>query len=182
MSSSGNHKSLITSEDGDLMKGRIAMSTKDLNRLEVLTKLKERRLRQGEAARVLGVTPRQVRRLVKRLEKEGPGGLISRKVGAPSNNRRDPEKTSQILAFCSQKNHYDFGPTLVQEYLCKEGSQKFSISSIRNVMIQNGLWLPKKVRELKVHPLRPRRLQYDGGQWPEQCLRDQSDECSGGGR
>ncbi len=40
-----------------LMEGRIPMSTKDLNRLETLTKVKEGRTNQKEASKVLGISP-----------------------------------------------------------------------------------------------------------------------------
>jgi len=41
------------------------MSTKELGRLEVLLKLKGRELIQAQAADILGVSTRQVRRLLK---------------------------------------------------------------------------------------------------------------------
>lgn len=59
------------------------MSTKDLNRLEVLTKAKDGLLKQVMAAQTLDLSPRLVRRLLQRLEAEGPRGVVSRKVGAP---------------------------------------------------------------------------------------------------
>ncbi len=51
------------------------------------------------------------------MKNEGPKGLISRKIGAPSNHRASSEKIVKILAFCNHEDHHDFGPTLTQEYL-----------------------------------------------------------------
>ena len=43
----------------------LQMSTRELNRLEIMQKLEEKRMRQKEAARILGVSVRQVKRLLK---------------------------------------------------------------------------------------------------------------------
>ena len=143
---------------------------RDLERLEVLKRIKEKRLKQFTAAQILNISPRQVRRLLRRLDAEGPKGLISKRVGVPSNNQLSCEAKKQILEFFEQKDHYDFGPTLAHEYMAESGASKFSISSVRNVMIQNGFWHSKKIRKLNVHPLRPRRpklgelIQLDGSE------------------
>ena len=50
------------------------MISKDLKRLEVLTDLKERRLKQTKGARILGISPRQFRRLLRVFRAEGPKG------------------------------------------------------------------------------------------------------------
>ena len=152
------------------MEARISMSTRDLSRFEVLTKVKNKQLRQCKAAGALGISPRQVRRLLKRLTSEGPKGLISRRLGVPSNNQVPEDQEKRILGFLGHKDHHDFGPTLVHEYLTEEGALKVSVSSVRNVMIKHGLWHPNEIRELKVHPLRTRRskmgelIQLDGSE------------------
>lgn len=152
------------------MKERISMSSKDLKRLEVLTDVKERRLKQSKGARILGISPRQFRRLLRAFRVEGLKGVVSKKVGAPSNNQLSLLEKTEILDFFKQEDHYDFGPTLAHEYLAEKGVSGFSISSVRNVMIKHGLWHAKEIRELKVHPLRPRRsrmgelIQLDGSE------------------
>ena len=152
------------------MEERIPMNKNDLERLEILTQVKEKRLKQLKGAGVLGISPRQFRRILRRFKAEGPKGVVSRKVGVRSNNRLSDKKKAQILGFFRQENHHDFGPTLAHEYLIESGVSKLSVSSVRNVMIQNGLWHPKEIRELKVHPLRPRRskmgelIQLDGSE------------------
>ena len=152
------------------MEARIFMSTRDLERLEVLNRIKEKRLRQSIAAQILDISPRQVRRLLRRLDAEGPKGLVSKRVGAPSNNQLSKELKDRILGFFKDADHYDFGPTLACEYLTESSIGRFSISSVRNTMIQHGIWHPKEIRKLKVHPLRPRRnkvgelIQLDGSE------------------
>ena len=110
-----------------------------------------------------------MRRLLRQMAAYGPQGIVSKKLRAPS-NRKLPEKTiHQILNFFQDPNHYDFGPTLAHEYLLEKGI-KASLSSVRNVMIRNGLLKPKRSRLLNIHPLRPRRtrkgelIQLDGSE------------------
>ena len=152
------------------MERRICMNKKDLSRFEVLTRVKNKHLTKSEAAKILEVSPRQLRRLLRRLASEGAKGLISKKLGVPSNNQVPSEQESLILDFLRRENHHDFGPTLAHEYLMEEGALKISVSSVRNVMIKHGLWHSKKIRELKIHPLRQRRprigelIQLDGSE------------------
>lgn len=152
------------------MKERIQMSQNDLNRLEILTKIKERRLTQTEGARILGITSRQIRRLSHKMSTLGPRGIVSKKVGAPSNHRLPSWKKDLIVDFFRDDKHWDFGPTLAHEYLMEHGCPKISVSTVRAVMIENGLWHPKQKRISKVHPLRERRpkkgelIQLDGSE------------------
>ena len=152
------------------MKERISMSTKELSRFEVFTQVKNRQLKKMKAARILGISPRQVRRLLKRFDFEGAKGLISKKLGISSNNQVSQEQKNLVLSFLKHGDHHDFGPTLTHEYLVEEGRLKISVSSVRNIMIQNGLWHPNKIKELIIHPLRPRRarmgelIQLDGSE------------------
>ena len=69
---------------------RITMSGKELRRVHVIRQVLDRKLTQVKAATVLGLSPRQVRRLVTRVRQEGDGGLVHRGRGQPS-NRRIPE-------------------------------------------------------------------------------------------
>jgi len=69
------------------MTERISMSINELGRLEELQKVHEKRQTIQQAAENLGLSPRQVKRLSKRLRTDGPQGLISRKVGKPGNHQ-----------------------------------------------------------------------------------------------
>jgi len=152
------------------MEERISMSISDLNKLEVLASVQKRALKRSKAAEILGISQRQLRRILRRFKAEGPKGVISRKVGAKGNRCLAPAKKALIVDFFRNPDHYDFGPTLVQEYLLASGAPKISVTAIRSVMIENGLWQSKLMRKLNVHPLRPRRekigelIQLDGSE------------------
>ena len=66
------------------------MSKKELTRKEIMGRLEEKRLKQKEAAAILNISERQVRRLLKRYRLLGAEGLISRHRGKPGNHQIDP--------------------------------------------------------------------------------------------
>jgi transposase len=58
------------------------MSKKELTRLEVMQRLKGKRLNQAEASEMLGISVRQVKRLYAAFRKAGAKGLVSQKQGS----------------------------------------------------------------------------------------------------
>ena len=70
---------------------RIALSSRERERLKVLHEVEEGHLKQVEAARRLHLTDRRVRRLQARWRQEGDGGLVHRLRGRRS-NRQIPER------------------------------------------------------------------------------------------
>ncbi len=90
----------------------VAMSTKELERLEVVRRVVEGRLTQAKAGEFIGLSERQVRRLCAAFEERGPVGLVSGKRGQPSNRRLRDELRSQAIEIVRER-YADFGPTLV---------------------------------------------------------------------
>ena len=60
---------------------RIELSQRERERLKVLHEMERGHLRQREAAGRLRLSARQVRRLLRRVKREGDGGLIHRLRG-----------------------------------------------------------------------------------------------------
>lgn len=143
------------------------MSKKELTRLEVMERLKGKRLSQAEASGMLRISVRQVKRLYRAYRKAGAKGLVSQKRGKASNHRLDEGVRQQALDLIS--THYaDFGPTLAHEKLVEVHGVKISRERVRQLMIAEGLWKPKRARRLVVHQMRERRacvgelVQIDG--------------------
>lgn len=149
------------------MKGIITMSNKEANRIPVLEKLLNKELKQKKAAEMLGVSPRQVRRLVKRYRLHKASGLIHGNRGRESNNKIKVEEIDRVLRIV-QKKYYDFGPTLAHEKLIEAGEIKFSVEKLRQAMIAAGMWKAKRKKYVQIHTLRERRamegelVQVDG--------------------
>ena len=73
------------------------MSYEELDRVSVIERVIEKRLTQREAARMLGLTSRQVRRLRRAYGRDGPGGLASKHRGRPGNRRLSAELRREAL-------------------------------------------------------------------------------------
>ena len=80
----------------------VRMSVQELKRVHVIRQAMGKALRQREASEVLGVTPRQVRRLIQRVRAEGDAGLMHRSRGKPSNRRHRPALKAQVLRLYGQ--------------------------------------------------------------------------------
>jgi len=132
------------------------MSTKEVNRLEVMQRVDEKRMNQKAAAELLGVSERQVKRLLHRYRQQGAGGLVSRRRGKPSNNQMAEETRRKTLDLLKSK-YKGFGPTLACEKLVEVEGLKISDESVRQMMLVEGLWKAKKARKVEVHQMRERR-------------------------
>jgi transposase len=131
------------------------MSKRELTRLEVMHRLKEKRLTQKQAAQVLGLSIRQVKRLWRAYQERGAAGLVSARRGKPSNNRLDAEVARQALDLI-KKNYGDFGPTLAHEKLTEVHRLCLSRESVRRIMIEEKIWKPKRAKQTPVYQLRER--------------------------
>ena len=92
------------------------MSAQELDRLTVIERVIEKRLSQAEAGKQLGVTTRQMRRLIERYRRDGAAGLVSKKRGMQSNRSYPDAVKNAVIALVRQRYH-DFGPTLITEKL-----------------------------------------------------------------
>ncbi|MHB8778209.1 MAG: ISNCY family transposase [Anaerolineales bacterium] len=143
------------------------MSTRELTRLEVMQRLKDKRLIQKEAAQVLGLSIRQVKRLWHQYQKQGAKGLVSKRRGKASNNRLEAAVAQQALDLIKKK-YSDFGPTLAHEKLAEIHKLGISRESVRKLMIEEGLWKARRAKRTGVHQMRERRaclgelVQIDG--------------------
>ena len=95
------------------------MSQRERDRLKVMAAVVKGERTQAEAARLLKRGVRQVRRIQRRLEAEGDGGVIHRLRGRPSNSRKDRHLREQIIE-TYRREYPDFGPTLAAEKLAEQ--------------------------------------------------------------
>jgi len=147
--------------------GTITMSLGELDRLKVIQALVDGGMKPRHAAQRLGLSTRQVRRLVERYEGQGAAGLVSHKRNRPSNNRLDPELADVALAIIRQR-YADFGPTLACEKLSEAHGLELSRETVRKLMTEVGLWIPRRQRPATICQPRNRRhclgelVQIDG--------------------
>ena len=137
---------------------RIELSQRERERLKVLHEVKRGHLRQREAAGRLQLSPRQVRRLLRRVKQEGDGGLMHRLRGRPSNRKIAACQQRRILAEV-RRRYADFGPTLAAEQLAQQGL-RVSRETLRQWMMEAGLWKARRQRLRPVHVWRERRAAF----------------------
>ena len=143
------------------------MSHKEIDRLGVIQQVAGKQLKQREAARQLGLSIRQVKRLVARYRAEGAAGLVSRhREKRPGNALSDAVR--QAILGIVRDNYADFGPTLACEKLAERYGYTVSVETLRQWMMADGPWKPKRRRQARIHQRRPRRpcrgelIQIDG--------------------
>ena len=145
----------------------LSMSQKELNRVDVIRDVCEKRLTQINAAKLLNLTRRQVQRLVNQYRCNGASGLVSLRRGQPSNRRFSPEFKRNALDIIKDK-YADFGPTFANEKLLEKHNIKLSSEALRHWMIAEGLWKSRAKPKPKTYQPRYRReclgelVQIDG--------------------
>lgn len=158
----------------------LTMSQKELDRLEIVKKIEEKRLTQVKGAKRLKISYRQMKRLVSEYRKQGPSGLISKKRAAPSNRKFDNffKQNAQTIV---EQSYYDFGPTFAAEKLLESHAIKINKETLRQWMIEWGLWKPKKCKSVVIHQQRTPRfcsgelIQIDGS--PHDWFEGRGEEC-----
>lgn len=145
----------------------ITMSQKELNRLEVIQKIRDHHLRVVEATSLLDLSRSQVHRLLQAYDRLGHSGLISRRRGRPSNHRYSEDFRNTVLDLV-RAHYWDFGPTLACEKLSELHKLSISKETLRQWMIAEGLWTSHRERKRQLHQPRGRRdcfgelVQIDG--------------------
>jgi hypothetical protein len=126
----------------------IMVGQRDLKRLHIIQKVLERVLEQGEAAELLSLSSRQIRRIVKRVRIEGEKGLIHRSRGKAS-NRRIPGQIREKIIKLYRGQYSDFGPTLASEKLLERDGLQVNDETLRLWLLESGDW--KKSRKKRRH-------------------------------
>ena len=138
------------------MNETVALSKTERDRLVVLRQVKEGKLKQATAAKQLKLSPRWVRKLLKRLREEGDRGLAHRLRGRPSNRGHDDQLRRRALHLIRER-YGDYGPTLASEMLASEHRIVVNRETLRQWMSGQGLWKPRREKLKKVHVWRRRR-------------------------
>ena len=127
----------------------ISMRQEELKRVHLIKKALEKEITQEAAAELLGLSGRQVRRIIKVVRREGERGIIHKLRGRESNRAIAAGIKAQALSLY-QKEYADFGPTLGSEKLWEIDQIKINAETLR-------LWLIAKDIEYQGRKKRPHR-------------------------
>lgn len=160
---------------------QIVMSMKETERIAIMNNLLAKRIKQKHASSQLGISVRQVQRMVKRYKRDGVTGLVHQSRGRVGNKAMKQEKKDSIVQLIKQ--HYpDFGPTLAAEKLFERHRISVSEEKVRLLMIEEGLWKAKQRKHIVVHTYRERRscvgelIQLDGS--PHRWFEERAASCT----
>jgi hypothetical protein len=130
---------------------RIPMSQKERDVLKILHPVLTGERTQAEAARLLEMSVRHVRRLQRKLEAGGDAALVHGLRGKPSNHQV-PKKLKRAVLAAYRRRYADFGPTFASEKLAEEGLLVCP-QTLRRWLVEAGLWQRRRRRD----PHRSRR-------------------------
>lgn len=140
-----------------MQEGQLLMTQAERDRLVTLKKAKKKLITQNAAAEELGLSVRQVKRLLQALKQHGDKAVIHGLCGQPSNRRIEEKIERQAVKILSLPVYEGFGPTLAAEYLNRKHGIEASRETVRQWMMRGQLWRGKKEKVRQVHLWRPRR-------------------------
>jgi hypothetical protein len=171
------------------------MSSRELERVEVMGRVGSGDLKLSDAAVMLELSYRQTKRLWRQYREVGGKGLKHGNAGRPSNRSKPARFRRRVLNLIKGKysgsEEERFGPTLAAEHLAEEDGMVLDHDTLRLWMLQDGLW--SRQRRRKKHCQRRERkphfgelVQLDGsfhdwleGRGPGGCLMDMVDDATG---
>src|SRR5580658_6592063 len=140
-----------------MQEGQLLMTQAERDRLVTLKKAKKKLITQNAAAEELGLSVRQVKRMLRALKQHGDKAAIHGLRGQPSNRKIEEKIERQAVKILSLPVYEGFGPTLAAEYLNRKHGIEASKETVRQWMMRGRLWRDKEEKVRQVHLWRPRR-------------------------
>lgn len=177
----------------------MALSERDLVRLGVVKRVIGGELSTREAGVVLGLSQRQVKRLVRRYRDRGAKGLVHGSYGCRSHHARLGTEQERVIELIRERYGGQagigpgqrFGPTLLSEHLAEDEELHIPVSTLTDWMRSAGLWSRRRKRE-RHRRRRDRKahfgelVQLDGsfhdwleGRGPVGCMMTMTDDATG---
>ena len=171
------------------------MSRRELERVEVMGRVRKGDLLVKDAGAVLGLSYRQAKRVWRRYREGGAEALKHGNAGRESNRGKPKRLRRRVLGLIRKKysgrEEERFGPTLAAEHLGEEDGIVLDHETLRRWMVEEGLW--SRRRQRKKHCQRRERkphfgelVQLDGSfhDWleergPRGCLMNMVDDATG---
>jgi transposase len=145
----------------------ITLSTRELERLRIISKVMDRSMTQMEASTILGITDRQIRNLIVKIREKGNKGIAHGNRGREAPNKMAKAQEERIAEIVKEE-YSDFRPTLATEKLRESHGIRLGREKLRQIMIAEGLWKVRKRPQGYVHQWRERKaylgemVQMDG--------------------
>lgn len=150
------------------MEKKVTLTTKELKRIHLIHEIQAGRMTAKGAAEILGLSVRQVRRLIKRQLAAGDAGLAHGNRGRASSRRLEAGIRERVVALAKGK-YRDYNDCHFQEELAELPEPiRVSRSTLRTIRRTEGVPSPRKRRAPQHRSRRERKpqagmlLQADG--------------------
>jgi transposase InsO family protein len=159
----------------------LRMSQKDLHRVHVVGLTVEGRETVGRAAKLLGISARQMKRLRRKMKQRGIEGLFHANRGKAAWNKTSAEKTKQVLAL-ARGRYQGLNDSHLTEKLKEKEKISLSRPTVRRILRQDGIAAVRKRGVKRHYKRRERRAQegalllWDGS--PHRWFGDHQDQCN----
>jgi hypothetical protein len=105
---------------------------------EVILRAMSKKITWWQAAEILGISDRHMRRIRERYEEFGYGGLMDRRCGKPSIKRIPPATVEQVLTLYRER-YFDFNVQHFHEKLVQEHQIELSYTWVKQALQGAGL-------------------------------------------
>jgi len=130
----------------------------------VLARVASGKLKVVNAAEMLRVSYRQMKRIWRRYGEEGAEGLKHRSAGKESNRKKPKQLREKVLRLVGKKYSGQegerFGPKLAAEHLANDDQVVAAVQTWRRWMLEEGLW--RVARKQRAHRKRRERKKHFG--------------------
>ncbi len=133
------------------------MTQKQLNRFKVLSLVIEGKVTIQEAAEDLDLSERQIKRLKKGVQQQGPESLIHSNTGRKPSHAVTDQLKAAIIRLKGQEPFINANFTHFQELLAEHEQIHISYTPLYKILTEAGLASPKKRRKRKSHHRRKRK-------------------------
>jgi len=146
---------------------KVIMTIKEIKRVEVMALIDTGKITGSQAAKMMDISLRQTRRIIKKYCEGGAASLAHGNRGKPSPNRLDPALTLAIKQLLKEK-YADYNTLHLTEVLEERHALRVSASSLTRIRRKAGYPTPRQKKRRKYYARRERKsmcgemLQADG--------------------
>jgi transposase InsO family protein len=138
----------------------LRVSQKEMHRMHVVRLTIEGRETVGRGAKLLGISPRQMKRLRRKLKQRGVEGLLHGNRGKAPWNKTVSEKIKQVVEL-ARGRYQGFNDSHLTEKLREKEKIALSRPTVRTILRQGGIAAVRK-RGVKRHYKRRERRAQEG--------------------
>lgn len=131
------------------MGGHIIMSQKEIQRIDIIHKVINKKMKQTTASKLLHLSYRQTNRIVNAIRNQGVEAIIHSNRGKSPHNKLPDHTVKDILCIYPQI-YPDFGPTFAAEKLFENHNISISKESLRAILITNNIPYPTRKKNRSI--------------------------------